>query len=226
MTENLRPTRAEATDVPVQYWMGQSCNSSKVQRPLDWDCSDISLSPFKLFFPFLSSYCLDYFVFMFTDFSIMLRTVVAALASDPNVWNAVLGKQSPSGIAPVTEMQPRNLLQIRNMLQIMSLLEILILRMQQYLQRISQNYLMMKVKLETLKLGLMDVINNVKLTVVDMVDKCICLLQEDFYLFIRRAHNPMLQMKNAGSSTTGKTLAASLMALAVVVIMVVVLRRP
>ncbi|KAJ6886312.1 hypothetical protein NC651_026868 [Populus alba x Populus x berolinensis] len=37
MTENLRPTRAEATDVPVQYWMGQSCNSSKVQRPLDWD---------------------------------------------------------------------------------------------------------------------------------------------------------------------------------------------
>ncbi|KAH8494494.1 hypothetical protein H0E87_021040 [Populus deltoides] len=44
-------------------------------------------------------------------------------------------------------------IQIRNMLQIMSLLEILTLRMQPYLQRSSQNYLMMKVKLETLKLG-------------------------------------------------------------------------
>jgi hypothetical protein len=53
----------------------------------------------------------------------------------------------------VLPLKPRNLLQIRNMLQIMSLLEILTLRMQQYLLRSSQNYLMMKVKLETLKLG-------------------------------------------------------------------------
>ncbi|KAJ6886345.1 hypothetical protein NC651_026897 [Populus alba x Populus x berolinensis] len=74
-----------------------------------------------------------------------IQTVVAALASDPNVWNAVWENKALQEL-----LQSQN---IRNMLQIMSLLEILTLRMQQYLQRSSQNYLMMKVKLETLKLG-------------------------------------------------------------------------
>ena len=73
--------------------------------------------------------------------------------------------------------------------------------------------------------GLMDVINNVKLTVVDMVTNVSAYFKKIFS-FSSAEHTPDAADENAGSSTTEKTLGASLMALAVMVKMVVVLRRP
>ncbi|KAG6755038.1 hypothetical protein POTOM_040852 [Populus tomentosa] len=73
--------------------------------------------------------------------------------------------------------------------------------------------------------GLMDVINNVKLTVVDMVANVSAYFKKIFS-FSSAEHTPDAADENAGSSTTEHTLGASLMALAVMVIMVVVLRRP
>lgn len=73
--------------------------------------------------------------------------------------------------------------------------------------------------------GLMDVINKVKLTVVDMVTNVSAYFQKIFS-FSSAEHTPDAADENAGLSTTEKTLGASLMALAVMVIMVVVLRRP
>ncbi|KAG6756199.1 hypothetical protein POTOM_039624 [Populus tomentosa] len=73
--------------------------------------------------------------------------------------------------------------------------------------------------------GLMDVINNVKLTVVDMVTNVSAYFKKIFR-FSSAEHTLDAADENAGSSTTEKTLGASLMALAVMVIMVVVLRRP
>ncbi|KAJ6886328.1 pyruvate kinase-like isoform X6 [Populus alba x Populus x berolinensis] len=73
--------------------------------------------------------------------------------------------------------------------------------------------------------GLMDVINNVKLTVVDMVTN-VSAYYKKIFSFSSAKRTPDAADENAGSSTTEKTLAASLMALAVVVIMVVVLKRP
>ncbi|KAJ6893801.1 hypothetical protein NC652_027772 [Populus alba x Populus x berolinensis] len=73
--------------------------------------------------------------------------------------------------------------------------------------------------------GLMDVINNVKLTVVDMVTNVSAYFKKIFS-FSSAEDTRDAADENAGSSTTEKTLGASLMALAVMVIMVVVLRRP
>ncbi|KAJ6886318.1 pyruvate kinase-like isoform X6 [Populus alba x Populus x berolinensis] len=171
MTENLRPTRAEATDVPVQYWM----------------------------------------------------TVVAALASDPNVWNAVWENKAL-----------QELLQSQNASESVADKEY-VADNESVGDTDSQDAAVSSKNLTELsddesetgnsQTGLMDVINNVKLTVVDMVTNVSAYFKKIF-TFSSAEHTPDAADENAGSSTTGKTLAASLMALAVIVIMVVVLRRP
>nr|XP_034922480.1 pyruvate kinase 1, cytosolic-like isoform X4 [Populus alba] len=137
MTENLRPPRAEATDVANAILDGSNAILLGAETLR-------GLYPVETFST-VGRICAE--AFSLLNESPRIQTVVAALASDPNVWNAVWENKILSGIAPVTECK------IRNMLQIMSLLEILTLRMQQFLQRSSQNYLTMKMKLETLKLG-------------------------------------------------------------------------
>jgi len=71
---------------------------------------------------------------------------------------------------------------------------------------------------------LVDIINNVKLTVVDLVTNVSAYFQKIFS-FSSAEHTPAAN-ESAGAATIEKTIGASLMGLAVIVIMVVVLRRP
>lgn len=71
---------------------------------------------------------------------------------------------------------------------------------------------------------LVDIINNVKLTVVDLVTNVSAYFQKIFS-FSSAEHTPAAK-ESAGAATIEKTIGASLMGLAVIVIMVVVLRRP
>jgi len=71
---------------------------------------------------------------------------------------------------------------------------------------------------------LVDIINNVKLTVVDLVTNVSAYFQKIFS-FSSAEHTPAAN-EIAGAATIEKTIGASLMGLAVIVIMVVVLRRP
>ncbi|KAF9672921.1 hypothetical protein SADUNF_Sadunf11G0094600 [Salix dunnii] len=73
--------------------------------------------------------------------------------------------------------------------------------------------------------GLMNFINNVKLTVVEMVKNVSAYFQK-IYGSPSAEHDPAAGDENAGLPTTEKTLVASLMGLAVMVIIVVVLKRP
>ncbi|XP_073268832.1 pyruvate kinase-like [Populus alba] len=164
MTENLRPPRAEATDVANAILDDCGFSVASGSNAILLGAETLrGLYPVETFSTvgricaegmicigqkhFQKALELLHNAFSLLNESPRIQTVVAALASDPNVWNAVWENKILSGIAPVTECK------IRNMLQIMSLLEILTLRMQQFLQRSSQNYLTMKMKLETLKLG-------------------------------------------------------------------------
>ncbi|XP_073268642.1 uncharacterized protein [Populus alba] len=154
MTENLRPPRAEAPDVANAILDGSNAillgaetlrglypveTFSTVGRICAEGMICIGQKHFQKALELLHN------AFSLLNESPRIQTVVAALASDPNVWNAVWENKALQEL-----LQSQN---IRNMLQIMSLLEILTLRMQQFLQRSSQNYLTMKMKLETLKLG-------------------------------------------------------------------------
>ncbi|KAJ6886333.1 hypothetical protein NC651_026886 [Populus alba x Populus x berolinensis] len=143
MTENLRPTRAEATDVPVQYWM-ESCNSSR--------CRDLDRTE-----------------------SVADKEYVADNESvgDTDSQDAAVSSKNLTELSD-DESETGN----------------------------SQT-------------GLMDVINNVKLTVVDMVTN-VSAYYKKIFTFSSAKRTPDAADENAGSSTTEKTLAASLMALAVV----------
>ena len=71
---------------------------------------------------------------------------------------------------------------------------------------------------------LVDIINNVKLTVVDMVTNVSSYFQKIFS-FSSAEHTPAAN-ESPAATTIEKTIGASLMALAVMVIVVVALRRP
>ncbi|KAJ6979394.1 hypothetical protein NC653_027522 [Populus alba x Populus x berolinensis] len=181
MTENLRPPRAEATDVANAILDGSNAIL-------------LGAETLRGLYP----------------------TVVAALASDPNVWNAVWENKILSGIAPVTECKES-------------------VADKEYVadnesvgDTDSQDAAVSSKKLTELsddenetgnsQTGLMDVINNVKLTVVDMVTNVSAYFKKIFS-FSSAEHTLDAADENAGSSTTEKTLGASLMALAVMVIM-------
>ncbi|KAL9383204.1 hypothetical protein Peur_023527 [Populus x canadensis] len=145
-----------------------------------------------------------------------IQTVVAALASDPNVWNAVWENEA-----------------LQELLQSQNTSKEYVADNESVGDTDSQDASSKKLtelsddESETgnSQTGLMDVINKVKLTVVDMVTNVSAYFQKIFS-FSSAEHTPDAADENAGLSTTEKTLGASLMALAVMVIMVVVLRRP
>ncbi|KAG6755376.1 hypothetical protein POTOM_041197 [Populus tomentosa] len=147
-----------------------------------------------------------------------IQTVVAALASDPNVWNAVWENEA-----------------LQELLQSQNANKESVADNESVGDTDSQDAAVSSKKLTELsddesetgnsQTGLMDVFNNVKLTVVDMVTNVSAYLKKIFS-FSSPEHTPDAADENGGLSTTEKTLGASLMALAVMVIMVVVLKRP
>nr|TKS17463.1 hypothetical protein D5086_0000013200 [Populus alba] len=254
MTENLRPPRAEATDVANAILDASYTSESLILLLIAVPHSSslvrsnaILLGAVDLARTVSSGnllYCWEnlcrgmicigqkhfqkalellHNAFSLLNESPRIQTMVAALASDPNVWNAVWENKALQEL--LQSQNARNLLQIRNMLQIMSLLEILTLRMQQFSSKKLTELSDDENETGNSQTGLMDVINNVKLTVVDMVTNVSAYFKKIFS-FSSAEHTPNAADEKAGSSTTEKTLGASLMALAVMVIMVVVLRRP
>ncbi|XP_011030912.1 PREDICTED: uncharacterized protein LOC105130206 isoform X2 [Populus euphratica] len=148
-----------------------------------------------------------------------IQTVVAALASDPNVWNAVWENEA-----------------LQELLQSQNANKESVADNESVGDTDSQDAAVSSKKLTELsddesetgnsQTGLKDVINNVKLTVVDMVTNASAYFKKIFS-FSSAEHTPDAadeNAENAGSSTFEMTL-GSLMALAVMVIMVVVLRR-
>ncbi|KAG6752965.1 hypothetical protein POTOM_043007 [Populus tomentosa] len=196
----------------MMYWTKAFSKSTGASS----QCSDISLTPFKLFFPFLSSYCLDYFVFM---------TVVAALASDPNVWNAVWENEALQELLQSQNARKCTLLSFNPLESVADKEYVADNESVGYTD--SQDAAVSSKKLTELsddesetgnsRTGLMDVINNVKLTVVDMVTNVSAYFKKIFS-FSSAEHTPDAVDENAGSSTTEKTLGASLMALAVMAV--------
>nr|XP_034893841.1 uncharacterized protein LOC118033103 isoform X3 [Populus alba] len=218
MTENLRPPRAEAPDVanaildetlrglyPVETFstVGRICAEGMI-------C--IGQKHFQKALELLHN------AFSLLNESPRIQTVVAALASDPNVWNAVWENKA-----------------LQELLQSQNANKEYVADNESVGDTDSQDAAVSSKKLTELsddenetgnsQTGLMDVINNVKLTVVDMVTNVSAYFKKIFS-FSSAEHTPDAADEKAGSSTTEKTLGASLMALAVMVIMVVVLRRP
>nr|XP_034893844.1 pyruvate kinase-like isoform X6 [Populus alba] len=199
MTENLRPPRAEAPDV--------------ANAILDETLR--GLYPVETFST-VGRICAE--AFSLLNESPRIQTVVAALASDPNVWNAVWENKA-----------------LQELLQSQNANKEYVADNESVGDTDSQDAAVSSKKLTELsddenetgnsQTGLMDVINNVKLTVVDMVTNVSAYFKKIFS-FSSAEHTPDAADEKAGSSTTEKTLGASLMALAVMVIMVVVLRRP
>nr|XP_034922489.1 pyruvate kinase-like isoform X6 [Populus alba] len=199
MTENLRPPRAEATDV--------------ANAILDETLR--GLYPVETFST-VGRICAE--AFSLLNESPRIQTMVAALASDPNVWNAVWENKA-----------------LQELLQSQNANKEYVADNESVGDTDSQDAAVSSKKLTELsddenetgnsQTGLMDVINNVKLTVVDMVTNVSAYFKKIFS-FSSAEHTPDAADEKAGSSTTEKTLGASLMALAVMVIMVVVLRRP
>ncbi|KAG6736744.1 hypothetical protein POTOM_060362 [Populus tomentosa] len=242
MTENLRPPRAEATDVANAILDG---NFQFEKLPtvtfVAWSNAILlgaetlrGLYPVETFSTvgricaegmicigqkhFQKALELLHNAFSLLNESPRIQTVVAALASDPNVWNAVWENKA-----------------LQELLQSQNANKEYVADNESVGDTDSQDAAVSSKKLTELsddenetgnsQTGLMDVINNVKLTMVDMVTNVSAYFKKIFS-FSSAEHTPDAANEKAGSSTTEKTLGASLMALAVMVIMVVVLRRP
>nr|XP_034922481.1 uncharacterized protein LOC118054824 isoform X1 [Populus alba]XP_034922482.1 uncharacterized protein LOC118054824 isoform X1 [Populus alba]XP_034922483.1 uncharacterized protein LOC118054824 isoform X1 [Populus alba]XP_034922484.1 uncharacterized protein LOC118054824 isoform X1 [Populus alba] len=227
MTENLRPPRAEATDVANAILDGSNAillgaetlrglypveTFSTVGRICAEGMICIGQKHFQKALELLHN------AFSLLNESPRIQTMVAALASDPNVWNAVWENKA-----------------LQELLQSQNANKEYVADNESVGDTDSQDAAVSSKKLTELsddenetgnsQTGLMDVINNVKLTVVDMVTNVSAYFKKIFS-FSSAEHTPDAADEKAGSSTTEKTLGASLMALAVMVIMVVVLRRP
>ncbi|XP_073268641.1 uncharacterized protein [Populus alba] len=208
MTENLRPPRAEAPDVANAILDGSNAILLGAETLR-------GLYPVETFST-VGRICAE--AFSLLNESPRIQTVVAALASDPNVWNAVWENKA-----------------LQELLQSQNANKEYVADNESVGDTDSQDAAVSSKKLTELsddenetgnsQTGLMDVINNVKLTVVDMVTNVSAYFKKIFS-FSSAEHTPDAADEKAGSSTTEKTLGASLMALAVMVIMVVVLRRP
>nr|XP_034922488.1 pyruvate kinase-like isoform X5 [Populus alba] len=208
MTENLRPPRAEATDVANAILDGSNAILLGAETLR-------GLYPVETFST-VGRICAE--AFSLLNESPRIQTMVAALASDPNVWNAVWENKA-----------------LQELLQSQNANKEYVADNESVGDTDSQDAAVSSKKLTELsddenetgnsQTGLMDVINNVKLTVVDMVTNVSAYFKKIFS-FSSAEHTPDAADEKAGSSTTEKTLGASLMALAVMVIMVVVLRRP
>uniref|UniRef100_A0A6N2ME77 Uncharacterized protein n=1 Tax=Salix viminalis TaxID=40686 RepID=A0A6N2ME77_SALVM len=151
-----------------------------------------------------------------------IQTVVAALASDPNVWNAVWENEALQDL-----LQSQNTTK-ESAADTQSSEAKEFVRDTDFQDAVSSKKFIElsddDSEAESSQTELMDVINNVKLTVIDMVTNVSAYFQKIFN-FSSAEHTPAAN-ENAGAATIEKTIGGSLMALAVMVIMVVVLRRP
>lgn len=145
-----------------------------------------------------------------------IQTVVAAVASDPNVWNAVWENEAL-----------QDFLQSQNTYTQSSEAKEFV-RDTDFQDAVSSKNLAElsddESEAGSSQTELVDIINNVKLTVVDLVTNVSAYFQKIFS-FSSAEHTPAAN-EIAGAATIEKTIGASLMGLAVIVIMVVVLRRP
>nr|XP_034893830.1 uncharacterized protein LOC118033103 isoform X1 [Populus alba]XP_034893831.1 uncharacterized protein LOC118033103 isoform X1 [Populus alba]XP_034893832.1 uncharacterized protein LOC118033103 isoform X1 [Populus alba]XP_034893833.1 uncharacterized protein LOC118033103 isoform X1 [Populus alba]XP_034893834.1 uncharacterized protein LOC118033103 isoform X1 [Populus alba]XP_034893835.1 uncharacterized protein LOC118033103 isoform X1 [Populus alba]XP_034893837.1 uncharacterized protein LOC11803 len=235
MTENLRPPRAEAPDVANAILDDCGFSVASGSNAILLGAETLrGLYPVETFSTvgricaegmicigqkhFQKALELLHNAFSLLNESPRIQTVVAALASDPNVWNAVWENKA-----------------LQELLQSQNANKEYVADNESVGDTDSQDAAVSSKKLTELsddenetgnsQTGLMDVINNVKLTVVDMVTNVSAYFKKIFS-FSSAEHTPDAADEKAGSSTTEKTLGASLMALAVMVIMVVVLRRP
>ncbi|KAJ6753647.1 hypothetical protein OIU79_026476 [Salix purpurea] len=150
-----------------------------------------------------------------------IQTVVAALASDPNVWNAVWENEALQDLLQSQNSTKESAADTRSS-------EAKEFVGDTYFQDAVSSKKFIELsdddsEAESSQTELMDVINTVKLTVIDMVTNVSAYFQKIFS-FSSAEHTPANE--SAGAATIEKTIGGSLMALAVMVIMVVVLRRP
>ncbi|KAJ6979395.1 hypothetical protein NC653_027523 [Populus alba x Populus x berolinensis] len=202
--KNLRPPRAEATDVANAILDGSN-EILLVAETLR------GLYPVETFST-VGRICAEAFSLLNESPRIQYyaQTMVAALASDPNVWNAVWENKA-----------------LQELLQSQNANKEYVADNESVGDTDSQDAAVSSKKLTELsddenetgnsQTGLMDVINNVKLTVVDMVTNVSAYFKKIFS-FSSAEHTPDAADEKAGSSTTEKTLGASLMALAVMVV--------
>ncbi|KAJ6893808.1 hypothetical protein NC652_027777 [Populus alba x Populus x berolinensis] len=226
MTENLRPPRAEATNVANAILDASYTSESVILLLIAVPHSSSlvrsnaillgaetlrGLYPVETFST-VGRICAEAFSLLNESPRIQYyaQTVVAALASDPNVWNAVWENKA-----------------LQELLQSQNANKEYVADNESVGDTDSQDAAVSSKKLTELsddenetgnsQTGLMDVINNVKLTVVDMVTNVSAYFKKIFS-FSSAEHTPDAADEKAGSSTTEKTLGASLMALAVMVV--------
>ncbi|KAL3612568.1 hypothetical protein D5086_003588 [Populus alba] len=145
-----------------------------------------------------------------------IQTVVAAVASDPNVWNAVWENEAlqdflQSQNTNTQSSEAKEFVRDTDFQDAVSSKKLAELSDDESDAGSSQT-------------ELVDIINNVKLTVVDMVTNVSSYFQKIFS-FSSAEHTPAAN-ESPAATTIEKTIGASLMALAVMVIVVVALRRP
>lgn len=145
-----------------------------------------------------------------------IQTVVAAVASDPNVWNAVWENEAlqdflRSQNTNTQSSEAKEFVRDTDFQDAVSSKKFAELSDDESDAGSSQT-------------ELVDIINNVKLTVVDMVTNVSSYFQKIFS-FSSAEHTPAAN-ESPAATTIEKTIGASLMALAVMVIVVVALRRP
>ncbi|XP_011048250.1 PREDICTED: uncharacterized protein LOC105142358 isoform X2 [Populus euphratica] len=145
-----------------------------------------------------------------------IQTVVAAVASDPNVWNAVWENEA---LQDFLQSQNTNTQSSEAKEFVRDTYSQDAVSSKKFTELSDDES-----EAQSSQTELVDIINNVKLTVVDMVTNVSAYFQKIFS-FSSAEHTPAAN-ERAGAATIEKTIGASLMGLAVIVIMVVVLRRP
>ncbi|KAJ6332855.1 hypothetical protein OIU77_008828 [Salix suchowensis] len=155
--------------------------------------------------------------FQMLDENPKIQNTVASIASDPKVWNAVWENKD---LLDLISSQNTTNESVEDMESVGDT-DSQDAESSEKLKELSDD----ESDTGNSQTGPMNFINNAKLTVVDMVTNVSAYFHKIFR-FSSAEHTPSAGDENAGLSTTEKTLAGSLMGLAVMVIIVVVLRRP
>ncbi|CAK7338315.1 unnamed protein product [Dovyalis caffra] len=151
-----------------------------------------------------------------------VQNVVAALASDPNVWKAVLENEALQDLLQTQNTTKESVADAQSSEAKESVGDACFqdaVSSRQFTELSDDES-----EAGNSQTELMDIINNVKHTVVDMVTNISAYFKRIFS-FTSAEHSPAAD-GSAGATSIEKTLGASLMGLAVMVIMVVMLRRP
>uniref|UniRef100_A0A6N2N2P5 Uncharacterized protein n=1 Tax=Salix viminalis TaxID=40686 RepID=A0A6N2N2P5_SALVM len=155
--------------------------------------------------------------FQMLDENPKIQNTVASIASDPKVWNAVWENKDLQDLISSQNTTNESVEDMESVGDTDSQDA----ESSEKLKELSDD----ESETGNSQTGPMNFINYAKLTVVDMVTNVSAYFQKIFR-FSSAEHTPAAGDENAGLSTTEKTLVTSLMGLAVMVIIVVVLRRP